>query len=75
MNDLVKLWVHENFPVDGAHVAKVPVLFYSNAASQNMSQAFEADLVHVVHLIDDESKVLRKKMVTAGSLKALNMVP
>ena len=51
---------HEGFPADSVYVAKVSILFYANPSSEDVSEAFQADLVDIVHLVDDERKILQK---------------
>lgn len=49
----VESGMNKGNPTDSVYVAKVAILFYTNSSTEDVSEAFQSDLVDIVHLVDD----------------------
>jgi hypothetical protein len=56
--ETVVFFSNDYFPINCVHVAKIRVLFDFDAAPQDVSQTRKADLLHALHLANDERIVL-----------------
>ena len=62
-NESVIFLGNDCFPVDGVHVAEVRVLFDPDSASQDVGQAWQANLLHTFHLANYQGIVLKRKKI------------
>ena len=65
---MLKLFGHDLGPVDGVVVAEFGILHDPNSAPEDFGETGEADVLHVVVLVEGQSPVLRDDRRVIGNI-------